>query len=91
MSPLFAATALALLAVLAGNLLRLPTLAAGSKAATLLPVDVAVGIILAIGILNALRTRHWRVDRPMLWGLAFVLVAAVGDITAPLRIGLSFR
>lgn len=91
MSPLFAATALALLAVLAGNLLRLPALAAGSKAAALLPVDVTVGMILAVGVLNALRARRWRVDRPMQWGLAFVSVAAVGVITAPLRTGLSLR
>lgn len=91
MNPLVAATALALLAVLAGNLVRLPVLTAGSKAAALLPVDLLVGCIIALGVLNALRARHWRLDRAMQWGLAFVLVAAIGVCTAPWRVGLSLR
>ncbi|MHB1096112.1 MAG: O-antigen ligase family protein [Gemmatimonadaceae bacterium] len=91
MNPLVAATALSLLAVLAGNLLRLPVLSAGSKAAALLPVDLLVATILALGVLNALRARRWRIDRAMQWGVAFVLVAVIGVSTAPWRVGLSLR
>lgn len=91
MNPLVAATALSLLAVLAGNLVRLPVLSAGSKAAALLPVDVLVALILALGALNALRARRWRIDRAMQWGLAFVFVAIIGISTAPWRVGLSVR
>ena len=91
MSALVAAAALALLAVLAGNLLRLPVLSAGTKAAGLLPLDLVVVAILALGALQAVRERQWRLDRPMQWALAFVTVAALGLVTAPVRVGLSLR
>lgn len=89
MSPLAAATGLALLAVLAGNLLRIPLLSAGSKGAPLLPLDLAVALILGLGIIEAFRARRWPVDRAMQWGITFILVSALSLLTAPVRLGLS--
>lgn len=91
MSPLAVASALALFAVLAGNLLRIPVLSAGGKGAPLLPLDLAVALILALGVVEALRARRWPIDRALQWGLAFVLVAVVGLFTASVRLDLSSR
>lgn len=91
MNPLVAATALAFGALLAGNLVRVPLMSAASKEAGVVPLDLCVVIILAVGLLEALRARRWPVDRPLQWGLAFVAVAIVGLLTAPVRVGLSAR
>lgn len=100
MRALTAASGLALLAVLAGNLLRIPLLAGGAaggtggavgKGAPLLPLDLAVALILMLGVVEALRERRWPIDRAMQWGLAFVLLAAIGLFTAPMRLDLPWR
>lgn len=89
MSLLRAAAGLLVLAVLAGNVVRVPVFAAANKEAPLLPLDLALGIFLVIAATEILRRRKFAFDSPALWGSAFVTVAIIGLATAGKRVGLA--
>lgn len=89
MTALRAASALVLVTAFLGNLIRIPLFAAAEKTAPLLPLDLAVMALLCVGALEAIRQRRLALDRPSLWGLAFVGFALIGLVTAGPRFGLA--
>jgi len=90
-TPLAAAAAALLVAVLGGNLVRIPLFAMeGGRSAPLLPLDLMVVLVLAAGLLTASRAGRLPVDRAFAWGLAFLGVGVVGVVTAPLRLSVAW-
>jgi O-antigen ligase len=83
------AAALLLSGALAGNIVRIPLFSSVGKDAPLLPLDLALGVILVVGLIKFLQRRRFALDVAALWGLAFVSVATVGLISAGSRVGVA--
>ena len=80
-----------LVAVLSGNVVRLPLLATGGKSAPLLPLDVVVVAFVALGVVEAWRQRRFGVDGVAVAGGLFLAIAGMALVTAGARVGLEGR
>lgn len=78
-------------AVFLGNLARVPSFSAGTRAAPLLATDVAVGVLLVVGALAAGLGRSLLVDGVARAGALFVVIGGASAIAATQRFGLSSR
>ena len=89
MSALAVAVAVLLGSGIVGNLVRIPLLQAGGKSAPLLPLDLALACVLLVGAVESWRRQRQPLDAVALWGAAFLVVALVGVLSAPARVGIS--
>jgi hypothetical protein len=83
------AVVVALLALVAGNLGRIPVLNLGERTAPLLISDVALGVALLVGALAMLRARTMQLDGVALTALAFAAIGGLSAVAAVPRFGLS--
>jgi O-antigen ligase len=65
-----------ILLLLTANLGRIPVVSAGESSAPLLINDVAVAVVVLLGLVAGLATRSFRIDRPGLIGLLFAAIGA---------------
>jgi hypothetical protein len=81
----------ALLVLLAGNLVRLPALTAGAREAPILVNDLAVLAVLLVGALAMATRGRFYVDGAARMALVFAAVGAVSAALAVPRFGLTVR
>ena len=65
-----------ILLLLTANLGRIPFVSAGESSAPLLINDIAVAVLVLLGLMAGLATRSFRIDRPGLIGLLFAAIGA---------------
>lgn len=78
-----------ILIVLTANLGRIPVVSEGENSAPLLINDVAVALMLLLGLAVGLATRSFRLDRPALIGLMFAAIGASSAFGTAHRHGFS--
>ncbi len=80
----------AVLLLIVGNLARIPVFSAGGdRAVPVLVNDVIVGMLVAAGLIAAIRNRGLRLDGVALAGLVFAAIGGASAIAAVPRFGLS--
>lgn len=78
-----------IMVLLTANLGRIPLVSAGESAAPLLGNDVAVALVVLLGLASGIATRSFRIDRAGLMGIVFATIGASSAFATAQRYGFS--